>query len=293
MLPLVDDGFLTLKEDTHQYFDQNGQEYNSVSSVIGSVTMPFDAKRVSRNMTSSKAAADALQREWKAKNKRSIDWGNTVHNECENFIRYGSVKDSSFRKLEDELYRKLTKRYARNHAERILRDQDRLICGTGDHLGERSKVRNANLVVDVNDFKTNLAKGVRNDKAKIDDQTKEIVKYYNQYLLYPLEHLEASDYVKYCLQLSMYGLMLEKYGVKVGSMNLYYIDQELTVSEIFVPYMRMEAMLLMDNFITLRNPDGTPKSHFLRRKEGVNQRKVKVLASELDLVEEIDENEWI
>jgi len=293
MLPLVDDGFLTLKEDTHQYFDQAGQEYNSVSSVISTVTMPFDAKRISRSMTGSQAEADALQREWRAKNRRSIEWGNAVHNECENFIRYGSVGDSSFRKLEDELYRKLTKRYARNHAERILRDQDRLICGTGDHLGERSKVRNANLVVDINDFKTNLAKGVRNDKAKIDEQTKEVVRYYNQFLLYPLEHLEASDYVKYCLQLSMYGVMLEKYGVRVGSMNLYYIDQELTVSEIFVPYMRMEAILLMDNFIQLRNVDGTPKSQYLKRKEAKSQQQLGTLIKELDLVEELDENEWI
>lgn len=61
MFPLVDDGTITLKEDTHQYFDRSGQEYNSVSSVISSVTEPFNAKLISRNMTSTDAEAKLLR----------------------------------------------------------------------------------------------------------------------------------------------------------------------------------------------------------------------------------------
>jgi hypothetical protein len=262
MLPLFDDGFITLKEDTHQYFDINGQEYNSVSSVLSSVEEPFPEAQIARNMTSNQKEADALKAEWKAKNMRSITWGNMIHGECENFVKYGSVKDSQFKKLEDELHKKLTKRYARNHAERILRDQGRLICGTGDHLGERSKSRGQNQVIDVNDFKTNLSKGIRNESAKIDEQSRAILKYYNKYLLHPLEHLEASSYVKYCLQLSIYGLMLEMYGAKVGSLNIYYIDVDLNVNEIFVPYMRTDAITLLNNFVTLVKPSGEPLSHY-------------------------------
>ena len=267
MLPLFDDGFVKLEEIKHQYFDIHGQEYDSNSKVNGSVVEPFDAKGIAKRMTTSKADADKLQAEWKATNKRSIDWGNMLHAEAENFVKFGSVKDNQFKKLEDQLYHKLTKRYVRNHSERVLVDKDRLIAGTVDHLGERSKMRNSKLVIDINDFKTNLSKGVRNDTTKLSEDRKEIIKFYNRYLLHPLSHLEASDYVKYCLQLSMYGVMLEKYGVRVGSMNIYYIAPDLEVTEMFVPYMRMEAITLMDNFIKLRKADGTPTSQYLKRSD--------------------------
>lgn len=292
MFPLVDDGTITLKEDTHQYFDRSGQEYNSVSSVISSVTEPFNAKLISRNMTSTDAEAKLLREEWKATNRRSIDWGNKVHKECENFIKYGSVKDSAFNKLEDQIYRNVTKRYARNHAERILCDQRRYISGTSDHFGERSKIRNRNLVIDINDFKTNLARGVRNETAKLDDKTKDIIKYGNRYLLHPLDHLEASDYVKYCLQLSIYGVMLEGYGVRVGAMNLYYVNPDLEISEIFVPYMRMEAMLLMDNFITLRSPNGEVKSQYLKRKDSSGKGNGEDISQVPELAEHTDDD-WL
>lgn len=288
MLPIVDDGFMYLKEDTHQYFDQNGQEYNSVSKVIKCFEIPFDSKGISRSMTSSDKEAAALRAEWKKKSQKSIDWGNKIHNECENFTRYGSVEDSQFKKLESQIY-KVTKQYSRNHAERILRHPEWRIAGTADHLGERSKRRTKNMIIDINDFKTNAARGVRNEKAKIDDDTKDILKYYNSFFLHPISHLEASDYVKYCLQLSIYGVMLEHYGVRIGSLNLFYVDLDLNITPIFVPYMRMEALAVMESFIRLRKIDGSPASFYLQSQNKTLGEEI----NKLSPVEEIDDNEWL
>lgn len=288
MLQKFNDGHVTLEESEHRYFNRLGQEYDSVSSVLRRVEEPFDAKKISMNMTGSAAEAEKLQAEWKQINETSITWGNTLHKEAENVTKYGSVSDSSFKKLEEELYNKLIKNYKKNFSEVVVYDADRLISGTGDHFGFR-KATSRNQIVDVNDFKTNLSKGIMNFTGKINED-RTVEKYYNNFLLHPLEYLEASNYVKYSLQLSMYGVMLEKCGLTVGALNIVYIDRNLDVSIIFVPYMRSDAIRLMDHFTGLKDIHGNPSSQYGKLKLRLNG--IEKLANEIPFVDD-DDNEWL
>lgn len=242
-----------LEEDTHKYYrNSDNQELQSVSRVLALLKEPFDAKTVSARMTNSPEEALKLQSEWNDMAQQAIDWGKMCHSECENFFKYGSVKNSSFSKLNTELT-KIAKYYKKSFAEYILHDNQRLIAGTADHIGLRNKVGKY-IIVDVNDFKTNIRKGIMNFSGK-SDENGEFVKYYNKFLLHPLEHLQDCNYIIYCLQLSIYAYMIEHLydNVKIGALNIFFVDRNLNIKPIPVPYMRYEAMLVLNNYVTAKD----------------------------------------
>jgi hypothetical protein len=251
------DEYIFIKEDTHQYFRKHDMiEYLSVSKFKEKFKIPFDSARVSRNMTSSKEEQMELLAEWNATNKISTDHGTAIHLECENINKFGKVKDPKFKKLESELMPML-KMYKRNLSERICYNDQYRIAGTADWPAFRNTVGNY-LILDINDYKTNLTKGILNFSGKVDPKTKIFEKYYNTYFLHPIEYIEASNYNEAALQLSIYAyffeLMWDK--VKIGGLNIIYIDEELNARKFPVPYLRIEVIAMLERYGSLLDVNG-------------------------------------
>jgi succinate dehydrogenase/fumarate reductase-like Fe-S protein len=119
------------------------------------------------------------------------------------------------------------------------------IAGTIDVVG----IRNCkDLIIDVEDFKSNLEKGITFDTIS---RKGEKYVHYNRYMKTPLDHLEACNYNRYCLQLSLYAFMLTEYlGGKIGRLAIRWIEMSQDgrvdfTSYIPVPYMKTEVSKLL------------------------------------------------
>ncbi len=88
-----------LKEDTHQYFHRTtGEQYTSVSKLLGLVQEPFDAQKRSR-MSAGKliredktgalldveTVAAQLRQDWKKKGTDAADHGTNLHQVLEDY----------------------------------------------------------------------------------------------------------------------------------------------------------------------------------------------------------------
>lgn len=283
-----------LDEESHRYFrNSDNQELRSVSMVLDLIKEPFDAKAISARMTNSPEEALILQGEWDQKRDNASGWGNLCHGQCENFIKDGKITNSSFEPLVPQL-QKILSYYKKNFSEYILHDNHRLIAGTADHIGMRNTLGKY-YIVDVNDFKSNIEKGIMNFSGKKDDLGN-LVKYYNKYLLHPLEHLQDCNYIIYCLQLSIYALMLETLydKIKIGALNIFFIDKNLKITVMPVPYMRQEAMLVMDLFTTKKDLKGNFIYEKLQKGNEFNAIEEPILHGNGNSVSsDPDDDEWV
>lgn len=249
------DGFITFKEDTHQYFDVTGDEYGSVSKVIGKIKTPFDKATISRAIgnklakelgVSSEEGQRRILAEWKAKADSSIIRGNFIHNNLEDYLLTGSC-DSSLKDVVTQLMTLLKGNY-KNFPEALIYSPKYKISGQSDLVVQRTR-SNAS-VFDIFDYKTNESKGIQFDSI---DRRKAEPKHYNRYMLPPFDHLEDCNFIHYSMQLSIYAYMAqETWGIKIGRLAILFIDNDLKMHTIPVPYMKMEAKALLDYNASLK-----------------------------------------
>jgi len=72
-------------------------------------------------------------------------------------------------------------------------------------------------------------------------------------MLPPFDHLEDCNYIHYSLQLSMYAFMSQlTWGCRIGKLAILYIDNDLKLNIYPIPYMRLEAKLLLEHNATLK-----------------------------------------
>jgi len=253
MVKIGSDRFVTLKEDTHQYFDTNGQEYKSVSSLLGKVKMPFDRQTISMRKAQSNlpgaSQADLLVeqqrllKEWDDMRISSTDWGNFVHNNLDSYFTIGNC---DARVLPAG---KTIAKYFQNAdsflPEVVVYDSEYYLAGTFDFGVLRIKgSKPSTTVMDLFDFKTNERRGIEFDSSYLKEG-----KYVpgKKFLLPPMDHLEECNFNIYSMQLSIYALMIQKsYGVKIGRLGIIFINKQMEVNILPVPYMKYEAMQLFE-----------------------------------------------
>lgn len=243
--------FITLKEDTHQYFDTNGDEYTPLSRVLNTVKVPFDKEGISNRMAKGDPIEkQRLLKEWADKANGSIDHGNRIHKAMEDYLNMKPISDIALSNLAKEFSSEL-KGYDKVRPEQVIYLRDLKIAGTTDLALERQKKSN---VVDFFDYKTNLERGIYFDSiSRKNGETK----HFNKYLLDPLSHLEECNYNTYALQLSGYGYMAEKtFGIRVGKLFIVYIymknKNEYDYRMLPVPYMKYEVEALFNSFSKLK-----------------------------------------
>lgn len=250
------DNSIIFKEDTHQYFNKIGEELSSVSRVIGKVKTPFDREKISciigtkyakeHNITVKEGQAIILQ-QWEYKKNSAIDRGNWIHDNLEQYLLTG-LCDPKLNGVVEQL-KPIIKNNHRIYPEALIYNTKYMVAGQSDLCIQRQK--NKQPVIDFFDYKTNEALGIQYDSIKIKDDGE--IKHYNRYMLSPFNHLEDCNFIHYSLQLSLYAFMSEDtWGIRVGKLAILFVDLDLKIHIIPVPYMKLEAKALLDYNTSLK-----------------------------------------
>jgi len=243
---------VTLREEDHRYFDQDGIEFMSQSKFWSQFKPAFPEDMQFRSAgkqlreAGETVTAESIQKrgnelksQWNSWTKDSQDHGTIIHNELEKYGKGMSLMHPSFKEMCDYVYRDhLLKHQWWN--EQVFFLEDDLIAGTCDRVAARTNSTRS--IIDIDDYKTNQRRGI-----EFEDK-------YGKRMIGPLSHLENCNYNHYSLQDSTYAYMVEKtFGLKIGNLGIWYIKGVLEkVKEIHilkdwsavrypVPYMKLEV----------------------------------------------------
>ena len=244
-------------------FSLGGYGLTSVSKMLSSYEEEFDAPGISffmarndlRKATGWKTKGDPepgdgdiairqaeILAEWDARRDEASDHGNKVHNMFDKFLTKGEVIYPGTKTFLQQVKREYEELYKEYACELMMCDPQSGVAGITDWAGLRNcKER----IIDIDDFKTNLFKGIVFDSISRKEGK---IKHYNRYLKSPLEHLEQCNYIRYALQLSSYGYMLEQqFQARIGRLRIFWIEfnAETELIEysgfIPIPYLRNEV----------------------------------------------------
>lgn len=222
--------FVTRRDDTHQYFDQNGLEYMSVSRFLDFVKPYFDRElMLSLSAKKHGKTVEELDLEWKGKATKAQVHGTRIHNAIEHYLLHATIEPGN----EDLEFLIKTvcssyNEYYRVMPEEIIFSSEYRIAGASDLVLKCTKSGTGQF--DIEDFKTNVAKGIQFYSG------------YQKKMLHPIEHLEDCNFVHYSFQLSLYAYMVEKLtGWKLRKMNILFIPPENMLAWKRIPVMYMKT----------------------------------------------------
>lgn len=196
---------IEFNKEKHTYTLDGIEELTSVTTFISQFFPEFDAigmaKKLSINPKKKKyfgRNVEDILKEWKEKSDKGKARGTAIHKFIEDFINKKVVSTTqeeykNYYKVAADLVIELEKDYNIIATEKILFSPDLKISGTFDVLLEEKIT--GDLVI--GDWKTNEEISMSNFFEKG---------------LYPISHLDASDWSKYCLQLNIYEHLLEVEG---------------------------------------------------------------------------------
>jgi hypothetical protein len=253
-----EDGHVRFEEVEHKYFVGNtSHELKSVSNTLDIIKPPFDRQGISKRMAEAEARKSGgnvgniqarILSEWDAKKDSAIDRGNWIHNALEDYAKFGTI-EPKLQNIVDQLQFIFKDNY-RVFPEALIYNLFYGTSGQSDLVTQRQRTDSS--VFDFWDYKTNESKGIYYDSIKrLDDLT--IKTHYNQFYQAPFDHLEYCNYIHYSLQLSIYAYMAQAtWGIKVGRLCILFIDNNLKLHKIPVPYMKLEAKALLDLKLSLK-----------------------------------------
>jgi len=233
------------KEDTHQYFNiDNNEEYISCTTLIGKFKKPFEKEKMAtlcaRKYNTTK---EQILKEWSDKAKQSTDFGTMIHAGVEGFItNQPELYNNEYKNTCEDAYNIIKKEIGVNglYSEMLIWNHKYKIAGQSDVVqftkGNKSSYANTP-TINIVDFKTN---------AKIDFISK-----YDDFMLYPLDHLQCCSYNYYSLQLSLYAYILQQMypEFKIGTLFLLHLDKEKNKwTKIPCNYMLYEIKAMLNVF---------------------------------------------
>ena len=182
---------VTFIEKTHQYFNENGEEYKSGTGFIHLYQKEFDSIGVATRVAAREGVTvEEILDKWKKNSQDACEYGTSVHLVMENYLKTNirvpehSLLYDSF----DEIVGDMKKWAKAIHSEKILWNDEFKLAGTADLIIDHNKNE-----FSVGDFKTNKAINFCSD--------------FGERLLHPISHLSACNYNLYSLQLSLYAYM--------------------------------------------------------------------------------------
>lgn len=242
------DTFLYFDEAQHKYTDNFGNEYISVTTLIGTYCPEFDAKYWAHRKAKEQGVSEKeILRQWDKIKNEACSRGNKTHNGLEDAIKETSKFKEAIRYLEQtesgrvvtvadipklipipldidkfieatnnkypEIYRVFKFYIDRGYtiySEIAVFDSALLISGTIDILC----IKDDNFVI--LDWKTNRG-GLqfdngyfKKDKTTIPNQLTDIWVHKGEKMLPPLNHIEDCNGMHYTLQLSSYARLVER-----------------------------------------------------------------------------------
>jgi hypothetical protein len=273
-------GNIAFEEEAHIYYDvtQPEKKFVSVTTLIHSFTQPFDKEFWSsykslEKLLSKEAWAiekksllaskkfdktllelhdisendfnreqQAILDAWDEENRKSCERGTRIHADLENSF-YNKKKDIDISKF--EIGGKFTCEKGRTELDmeygiypeylihRVSPDGKLCLAGQIDLL-----VKKGNKLI-IGDFKTNKKIEM---KSFFDSKTKKTTK-----MKYPLNNLDDSNYWHYCLQLSTYAWMLQKYNpeFEIEDLVLIHFDHSDNMTVYHLPYLKDEVVKML------------------------------------------------
>lgn len=276
-------GNIAFIEETHKYFDVTNPEavFTSVTTMIHSYTQPFDKDFWSaykalekllpkdvwnvekKSLLNTKKFDKVLLElhnisendfnreqqnildQWDEENRKSCERGTKIHADLEHSF-YKKKKDIDISKFEiggkfvcekDRTELDLENGiYPEYLISRVSEDGKLRIAGQIDLL-----VKKGNKLT-IGDFKTN--KKIET-KSFFDSKTRTSVK-----MKFPLNNLEDCNYYHYCLQLSTYAWMLQKYNpeFEIEDLVLIHFDHSDNMTVYHLPYLKDEVVKMLSHF---------------------------------------------
>lgn len=165
---------------------------------------------------------EEVKEKWKQENKKSTDYGTAVHNCLEDYINKGIINNKEFEWIINEF--KLIKFKGKLISEKIVYNEDLLICGTAD-LFEIYRDEHGFLHTNIWDFKSNK----KLEKFSI----------WGNKMIKCCSHLHDVNFNHYTLQLSLYAYLAELKGVIIDKLIILYINPKTKkIEQHPVVYMR-------------------------------------------------------
>lgn len=214
---------------THTYI-RNGEEYSSVSRIITKFKPPFPRKAIAKAVANRDGVGEELiLAQWHQKAMAACNRGNVIHEALELCERDGIIP-------EDPFLLEVVKNFAawkaekkgKSFPEEIIYSDKYKVAGTVDLP---MKGRN---YIDIWDYKTN---------AEMNNLNKN-----NKFYLHGLEHIGDTKYQGYALQLSVYAAIYMEIGFKPRNLGILWIDEYGKMHEIFVPFLKNEALIILENY---------------------------------------------
>lgn len=241
------DNRISFNAESHTYW--NGEDQlRSVTRLLNAVTKPFDREGISRHIAQSEAKQtgedpNVIQMrtldEWEEKRKSSEDRGNFIHDNLESYVTKGKYSPK-LQGVVEQIFPIIKEGY-RAYPEALLYSIRFGTAGMTDLAIQRQRTPNS--VFDFWDYKTNEAKGIEYDSVS---RKKDPEKHYNRFLLPPFNHLEDCNYNRYALQLSAYAFMAkDTWNLRIGRLGILFVDLNMKVHKIPVPFMAKEAEMLL------------------------------------------------
>ena len=276
-------GNIAFIEETHKYFDVTNPDakFTSVTTMIHEYTQEFDKNFWSaykslekllpkdawniekKSLLSSKKfdkiilemydisendfnrEQQGILDEWDNENRKSCERGTKIHADLENSF-YQKKNDIDFSKF--EIGGKFVCEKGRTALDlengiypeylisRVSEDGKLRIAGQIDLL-----VKKGNKLT-IGDFKTN--KKIET-KSFFNQRTKQSVK-----MKFPLNNLDDTNYWHYCLQLSTYAWMLQKYNpeFEIEDLVMIHFDHNDNMTVYHLPYLKTEVIKMLNHF---------------------------------------------
>lgn len=247
---------MSLDEETHIYrnSERPDMRFTSVTTVLEQYHEPFNedfhAARVAAKLGTTKEAVIA---EWRAINKQANEYGTGIHQVMERFLLSPHKLYIPRDDFEMLLIQKFNDVCHENKLTLINSNQVKpehimFLDYTGFHLDpeqEAGLAGTSDIVEDVDDDKFNVWDFKTNKKFDFDSK-------FNEWMRYPVNHLNYSKYTIYSLQISIYAVMYEREtGRKFNRGGLFYWDRNKeTWSLIPVIYMKRDAEMVLNHFKT-------------------------------------------
>lgn len=248
-------------EENHKYFNKDKEEYISVTKLIGLYKHEFDKEywslykayekfknydkeqmksfRISNNVLLSDSAdkllsvipeserdevlklKEEIKNEWDKKNKESIEKGKKIHKAKEEH----DLTNNQAKKFIDSL--ETTRIPAGKYVEIMLYNHKYKIAGTADSVMV-DKHENVTIV----DYKSNNQ--LKSTSYKM--------------MKPPLDSLPDCNFTHYSLQLSIYAYMLEEFGYKIKSLQIYHVKEGRTDAMYEIPYVRLTVEEMLNHY---------------------------------------------